>query len=209
MKQGIIKDFLNHLFPKVILDRNLKITYTFCLGGLALTAFIVLILSGVMLMLYYKPDPTKAYSSIVIIDSSVFGGSFIRTLHKRASDVFLGLIFLHTLRVVFTGAFRKPRHNNWIIGMILFCLAVCEAFCGYLLPMENKGIWAINTGLNILKKLFGNKFVYLIAPDGVLGEYTFLRFYTLHVIILPGFMLIFLFLHFYIIRKSKGILPYL
>ncbi len=210
MKQNIIKDFLNHLFPKVILEKNLKLSYTFCFGGLCLVSFFLLIITGILLMFYYRPDPEHAYNSLVIIDSSVFGGKFIRTLHKTSSDVFLALLFLHVLRVILTGSFRRPRHVNWLIGMCLFLFSICEAFSGYMLPMEQAGFWAINTSINIIELFpFGTLLKDLLVPDSLEGPYTLLRFYTLHIIVLPFLILIFVFLHFYLIRKSKGILPYL
>ncbi len=208
--ENILKEFINHLFPKVVIQDNLKITYTFCLGGLAFVCFLVLILTGIMLIFYYKPYPEEAYNSIVILNSSVFGGNFIRSIHKISSDAFIIFIFLHTLRVIFTGAFRKPRHLNWLIGVLLLYLTILESFLGYILPMEAKGFWAVHTGLNLIKILpFGNKLVSLLCPDNLTGSYTLLRFYALHIMVIPLILIFLVFLHFYLIRKQKGVLPYL
>ena len=115
----MIKEFLKHLFPRVVLKGNLRMTYTFCLGGLAFTSFLLLAASGLPMLFYYQPLPDKAFNSILFLESSVWGGLYLRSLHRLASHCFLVLIFLHTLRVILTGAYRKPREMNWLIGFIL------------------------------------------------------------------------------------------
>ena len=120
----MFKDFMEHVFPRVILQQNLRLTYTFCLGGLAFTAFMVLVVTGLLLLFYYQPCPEKAFESILFLEASVPGGKFVRGLHRLASHAFLVLIFLHTLRVILTGAYRKPRELNWVIGVLLLFLAI-------------------------------------------------------------------------------------
>ncbi|HEX5773635.1 MAG TPA: cytochrome b N-terminal domain-containing protein, partial [Geomobilimonas sp.] len=132
----MFKDFFKHLFPRVVLKKNLRITYTFCLGGMAFTSFMVLVATGVLLLFYYRPSPREAFDSILFLETSVFGGRYVRSLHRLASHAFLVLIFLHTLRVILTGAYAKPRERNWVIGFSLLCLAVFEAYTGYLLPLD-------------------------------------------------------------------------
>lgn len=206
----MFKDFLYHLFPRVVLKRNLRITYTFCLGGLSFTVFIVLVASGLLLLFHYQPSPERAFESILYIESSVPGGRYIRSLHRLASHTFFILIFLHTLRVVLTGAYRKPRQMNWIIGFIILCLAVFEGYTGYLLPMDQLALWATQTGMKLLDSLpFGGIVHSFLVPDEVGQHLSLMRFYALHVMVLPLALLLLSFLHFYQIRKDKGILPYL
>jgi menaquinol-cytochrome c reductase cytochrome b subunit len=203
-------EFVRHLFPRVVLRKNLRITYTFCLGGMALSAFIVLVVSGILLLFYYVPTTDGAFASILYFESNVFGGRYLRSLHRIASHALLILLFLHTLRVILTGAFRPPREMNWVIGLSLLCLAVFEAYTGYVLPMDQLGLWATQTGMELIAVLPGGTHIRaLLVPDGVGMPLSLLRFYALHIAVLPAAMVILIALHFYRIRRDKGVLPYL
>jgi menaquinol-cytochrome c reductase cytochrome b subunit len=209
-ENDLFNEFIRHLFPRMVRRQNLKITYTFCLGGLAFTAFIVLMATGLLLLFYYQPSSKEAFGSILFLESSVPAGLYIRSLHRLASHSFLVLIFLHTLRVILTGAFRKPRELNWIIGFFLLCLALFEAYTGYLLPMDQIAVWATHTGMELIKIVpFGKVIVQILAPDGVGQPISLLRFYILHIVIIPVTVLLLSFLHFYRIRQNKEVLPYL
>ena len=206
----MINDFIGHLFPRVVRAKNLKLSYTFCLGGLAFTSFLLLGLSGVLLLFYYRPEPDQAYASILFLESNVAGGLYIRSIHNLASDLFLILLFLHCLRVLLTGAYRSPLEFNWVIGFCLLLLSIFAAYTGGLLPMDQAAYWATQTGLELLTILpAGELFQALLAPDGPGGALTLLRFYVLHVVIVPLLMLGLSFLHFYMVRKNRGLLPYL
>ena len=209
-ENGLFNEFIRHLFPRVVLRQNLRITYTFCLGGLAFTAFMVLVASGLLLMVYYQPSSENAFESILFLESSVPGGYFIRSLHRLASHAFLLLIFLHTLRVILTGAYRKPRELNWVIGFILLCLAVFEAYTGYLLPLDQLAVWSTQIGMELVKAVpIGEILRFFLVPDGVGQPLSLLRFYVLHVVVIPVVVLLLCFLHFYRIRQNKEALPYL
>lgn len=206
----MVKDFLRHLFPRVVLRQNLRFSYTFCLGGLAFTAFLVLVLSGLLLLFYYAPTPAGAFDSILFLEGKVAGGRYLRRLHRLGSHALLVLIFLHTLRVILTGAYRRPRELNWIIGFLLLGLSLFEAYTGYLLPMDQLALWATQTGMELLATLPGGRLLRgFLVPDGIGAPLSLLRFYALHIVILPLTMLGLTFLHFYRVRKDKGILPYL
>lgn len=209
-ENSLFNEFIRHLFPRMVRRQNLKITYTFCLGGLAFTAFMVLIATGLLLLFYYQPSSAEAFGSILFLESSVPAGLYIRSLHRLASDAFLVLIFLHTLRVILTGAFRKPRELNWIIGFCLLCLALFEAYTGYLLPMDQLALWATQTGMELIKTIpLGEAVANILAPDGVGQPISLLRFYILHIVVIPVAVLLLSFLHFYRIRQDKEVLPYL
>ncbi len=206
----MFKEFLKHLFPRVVPKGNLRITYTFCLGGLAFTSFMLLAASGLLLLFYYQPSPEKAFPSILFLESSVWGGRYLRSLHRLASHFFLVLIFLHTLRVILTGAYRKPRELNWLIGFALLCLAIFSAYTGYLLPMDQLSLWATQTGMELVgSTFFGTIALGILVPDGVGQPMSLLRFYILHILLVPLSVLLLTSLHFYRIRKDKGVLPYL
>ena len=206
----MIRDFVRHLFPRVVLEKNLRLRYTFCLGGLAFTAFLLLVASGLLLLVYYQPTPERAFNSILFLESSVWGGRYMRSLHRLSSHALLILIVLHTLRVVLTGAWQRPRQLNWLIGCLLLFLAVFEAYAGYLLPLDQLAYWATQTGMELLAAApLGGLVRALLVPDGVGEPLSLLRFYALHVVLLPLTVTILSFLHFYRVRKNKGVLPYL
>jgi quinol-cytochrome oxidoreductase complex cytochrome b subunit len=206
----MFKDFARHMFPRVVLERNLRFSYTLCLGGLAFTALLLMLASGMLLMVYYQPTPERAYSSILFLETSVWGGKYLRSLHRMTSHFFLILIFLHTLRVILTGAYLRPRQLNWMIGFLLLCLALFEAYTGYLLPFDQLAYWATQTGMELLATApFGSWLRALLVPDGVGQPFSLLRFYVLHIVLLPLGLLGLSLLHFYRVRKNKGVLPYL
>lgn len=206
----MITEFLKHLFPRVVLERNLRISYTLCLGGLAFTAFLVMLASGMLLIVYYQPTPERAFNSILFLESSVWGGKYLRSLHRVTSHVLLLLVLLHTLRVILTGAYQRPRQLNWVIGCLLLILTVFEAYTGYLLPFDQLAFWATQTGMELLATLpFGALLRSLLVPDGVGEGLSLLRFYALHIVIIPLGVFLLSLLHFYRVRKNKGVLPYL
>lgn len=206
----MIKEFLKHLFPRVVLARNLKISYTFCLGGLAFTALLALAFSGLLLLFYYRPAAAEAHASILFLEEAVYGGSYLRSLHRLASHTFLVCMFLHILRVVLTGAFAPPRQRNWIVGVCLLGLGIFEAYTGYLLPMDQLALWATQTGMALVDAApFGGLIRAILVPDSVGGPLSLTRFYVLHIVVVPSITLCLCLLHFYLVRKQKGLLPYL
>lgn len=205
----MFKEFIKHLFPRVTLKKNLRFTYTLCLGGLSFTAFIMLVISGVLLAIYYIPEPNQAYDSIIFIEENVTGGKYIRNLHRFSSNAFLILIFLHILRVILTGAFLSRKYN-WIIGLFLLFLSIFTGYTGYLLPMDQLSYWATQTGAELIKILpFGDYIYNIIIPDIIGGKLSLIRFYALHIIILPFLISTLSFIHFFRVRRDKGVLPYL
>ena len=205
----MFKEFIKHLFPRVTLKKNLRFTYTLCLGGLSFTAFIMLVISGVLLAVYYIPEPSQAYDSIIFIEENVTGGKYIRNLHRFSSNAFLILMFLHILRVILTGAFLSRKYN-WVIGLFLLFLSIFTGYTGYLLPMDQLSYWATQTGAELIKILpFGDYIYNIIIPDTIGGRLSLIRFYALHIIILPFLISTLSFIHFFIVRRDKGVLPYL
>jgi menaquinol-cytochrome c reductase cytochrome b subunit len=206
----MLKELVKHLFPRLVREGDLRITYTFCLGGLAFTSFLVLTATGLLLLFYYSPAPQTAHASIQFLETGVWGGAYLRSLHRLASHALLVLVALHALRVVLTGAFLHPRKMNWIVGCSLLFLAVFGAYTGYLLPMDQLAYWATQTGMELVRALpLGDAIRSLLVPDEVGGPLSLLRFYALHVVIVPLAMVVLTMLHFFVIRRQKGLLPYL
>lgn len=206
----MIKELAKHLFPRVVLGDNLKLRYTLCLGGLAFTCLLVLAATGLLLLFYYSPSPSGAHGSIQFLERAVWGGRYLRSLHRIASHALLILLALHTLRVILTGAFQRPRKLNWVVGCLLLFLCVFEAYTGYLLPMDQLAFWATETGMELLRTLpLGSSIRALLVPDGVGGPLSLLRFFALHVAVIPLVVFSLSMLHFFVIRRQKGLLPYL
>jgi quinol-cytochrome oxidoreductase complex cytochrome b subunit len=206
----MLKELVKHLFPRLVRERDLRLSYTFCLGGLAFTSFLALIATGALLLFYYTPSPERAHASIQFLESRVWGGAYLRSLHRLSSHALLLLLALHTLRVVLTGAFLHPRRMNWIVGCSLLGLSVFAAYTGYLLPMDQLAYWATTTGMELLRALpLGGGLRAILVPDEIGGALTLLRFYALHVVVVPLAILVLAMLHFFVIRRQKGLLPYL
>ena len=206
----MVEALFTHIFPRAVRSGNLRLTYTYCLGGLAFTSFLVLGATGLLLLFYYQPAPDGAYASIVFLEDRVWAGAYVRSVHRLASHALLILIALHTLRVILTGAFMDPRRFNWLIGCALLVLAVGGAYTGYLLPMDQLAYWATETGMALVRSMPGGGAARaLLVPDSVGGSLSLLRFYALHVAILPLSIFAVSMLHFFVIRRQKGILPYL
>jgi quinol-cytochrome oxidoreductase complex cytochrome b subunit len=206
----MVKELVKHLFPRMVRAGDLRLSYTFCLGGLAFTSFLVLLATGVLLLFYYTPSPERAHDSIQFLESSVWGGAYLRSLHRLSSHALLLLLALHTLRVVLTGAFLHPRRMNWIVGCSLLFLSVFGAYTGYLLPMDQLAYWATTTGMELLAALPGGLLVRrLLVPDAIGGTLSLLRFYALHVVVVPFLIFGLAMLHFFVIRRQRGLLPYL
>ncbi len=206
----MLKDLTRHLFPRLVLKENLRISYTLCLGGLAFTCLLVLAGTGLLLLFYYSPSPLEAHSSIQFLERAVWGGRYLRSLHRLASHGLLILVGLHTVRVVLTGAFQRPARLNWLVGCFLLFLSVFGAYTGYLLPMDQLAYWSTQTGMELLRTLpLGDAARSLLVPDGVAGPLSLLRFFALHVAIVPLALLGLAMLHFFVIRRQKGLLPYL
>jgi quinol-cytochrome oxidoreductase complex cytochrome b subunit len=206
----MVRELVIHLFPRVVREKDLRMSYTLCLGGLAFTSFLLLLVSGLLLIFYYSPTPERAHSSIQFLESRVWGGAYLRSLHRFSSHALLVLVALHMLRVILTGAFLHPKKLNWVVGCLLLFLSVFCAYTGYLLPMDQLAYWATQTGMELLRALpLGDALRRLLVPDEVGGPLSLLRFYALHVVVVPLLMLVLTMLHFFVIRRQRGLLPYL
>jgi quinol-cytochrome oxidoreductase complex cytochrome b subunit len=206
----VIRDFLLHLFPRTVREEDLRITWTFCLGGLAFTCFLVLAASGGLLLLHYSPSPAGAYASILALESEVRGGAYLRSLHRLSSHALLLLLFLHSLRVAWRGAFAPPREMTWVTGALLLLASLLSAYTGYLLPMDQLAYWATRTGMELLRSIPpARPLLSLLVPDGVGEARSLLRFYVIHAFLLPVAIAFLSSLHFWRIRKQRGVVPWL
>jgi quinol-cytochrome oxidoreductase complex cytochrome b subunit len=196
-----------HLHPVRIRRESLKVTYTFCLGGLSFFLFLLLTVTGVLLMFYYRPATAVAYSDMKDLDTIVTFGLLLRNLHRYAAHGMVITVFLHMVRVFYTGAYKAPREFNWIVGVILLTLTFLLSFTGYLLPWDQLAIWAVTVGTNMAgaTPFIGDTVRFAIVGGFEIGDNTLIRWYVLHVIALPLLAALFMTVHFWRIRKDGGI----
>src|SRR5208337_4665869 len=108
--------------------------HTFYLGFITFFLFVILVVTGILLMIYYRPDPSLAYQDMKDLQFAVFMGPFLRAMHRWAAHAMVICVFLHLLRVFYTGSYKKPRQFNWVVGVLLFLTTLGLSFTGYLLP---------------------------------------------------------------------------
>jgi quinol-cytochrome oxidoreductase complex cytochrome b subunit len=195
-----------HLHPTRIHKTHVKITHTYCLGGLSFFLFLGLTVTGVLLMFYYVPSVERAYSDIAALETNVQYGSLIRNMHRWMAHGMVLTVLLHMMRVFYTGAYKPPREFNWVVGVILLILTLLLSFTGYLLPWDQLALWAITVGTNMVGSapVLGDSVVFVMRGGFEVGPNALIRFYTLHVIGLPLVAAIFMAVHFWRIRRDGG-----
>jgi quinol-cytochrome oxidoreductase complex cytochrome b subunit len=203
----IMNSVLYHLHPVKVKRHGVRLSYTLCLGGLSFFLFILLTITGIFLMFYYRPSAPDAYSDIASLSTSVAFGQLVRNIHRWGAHLMVITVFLHMTRVFYHGAYKPPREFNWVVGVVLLFLTVFLSFTGYLLPWDQIAFWAITIGSNMASfaPLFNTPSQLLLLGGIEVGQNTLLRFYVLHVILMPLVAAIFLAVHFWRIRKDGGI----
>jgi quinol-cytochrome oxidoreductase complex cytochrome b subunit len=177
------------------------------LGGLAFFMFLLLTVTGVLLMFYYIPSVDTAYQNMKELETTVTFGMFLRNMHRYAAHAMVLLVFLHMCRVFYTGAYKPPREFNWTIGVALLAITLLLSFTGYLLPWDQLALWAVTVGTNMAGStpFVGDWVRFLLIGGYEVGQNTLLRFYTLHVIVLPLVAAVLIAVHFWRVRKDGGI----
>ncbi|MEX2246536.1 MAG: cytochrome b N-terminal domain-containing protein [Dehalococcoidia bacterium] len=196
-----------HLHPTRIHKTHVKITHTYCLGGLSFFMFLGLTVTGVMLMFYYVPSVDRAYTDIASLETNVRFGMLIRNLHRWMAHGMVLTVLLHMMRVFYTGAYKPPREFNWVVGVILLILTLLLSFTGYLLPWDQLALWAITVGTTIAGSapVLGGESRFVLIGSFEVGPNALIRFYTLHVIAFPLLAAIFMSVHFWRIRRDGGL----
>ncbi len=194
--------FFNHLNPPRVSHDSLRIVTTFGLGIISFSLFIILTITGIMLMFYYIPSLEIAYNNVTDLDQIVPFGRLIRNMHRWAGHAMVVTVSLHLVRIYLTSAFFHQRRLNWQIGIALFALTFLLAFTGYLLPWDQLGYWAGVIGVNFFRQL---PLVGGLMNDGQIGQTTLIYFYTFHVVFLPLLATILIAIHFWRIRKDGGL----
>jgi quinol-cytochrome oxidoreductase complex cytochrome b subunit len=215
----ITQNFFFHIHSPKAHPFSLRPTYTFGLGIMLGFLFLILVVTGVLLMMYYTPSIERAYASVKDIVFIVKGGRYIRNVHRWAGYGMVIVGFLHLIRTFYTGSYFRRRTLNWIIGVVLLFIILLSNFSGYLLPWDQLAYWAVTIGSNIaasareLTDALGitqhfdpGGFVKSLLIGGeTVGQAALSRFFMLHVIFLPLMFLILTSWHFWRIRKDGGI----
>jgi len=196
-----------HLHPRVVPAESLRLSRTFGLGGAALVLFLLLAVTGTLLLVSYEPSPERAYGTVTaLIDEARFG-ALIRNAHHWSANGLVLVAFLHLLRVFYRGGHLPPRRGNWWVGAALLLLTVASAFTGYLLPWDQLAYWAvtISTGMLQYVPLAGDLLLRAARGGAEIGPATLARFFVLHVAVLPIATLLLLAFHFWLVRKNGGV----
>jgi len=174
----------------------------YCLGGTPAYLFVVQIATGILLAVYYQPAPQTAYQSIAYITNEVSFGWYIRSLHKWAATFMIAAVVLHQMRVFFTGAYRKPRELNWMVGMCLLLTTLLTGFTGYSLAFEQLSFWGATVAANINESIpvVGPLLKNMLLAGDVYNEQTLPRFFILHAAVLPVGMVGLIAVHIGLVR---------
>ncbi|MBO0810374.1 MAG: cytochrome b, partial [Actinobacteria bacterium] len=208
---------LNRFLRKIFPDH-----WSFLLGEIALYTFIILLLTGTFLTLFFQPSMTEvtyhgvytpldgvrmseAYSSTLSISFDVRGGLLMRQIHHWAALLFIGAIMVHMLRVFFTGAYRKPREFNWLIGIIIFSIAIFEGLFGYSLPDDLLSGTGLKITQGVLESfpIVGTYLSFFLFGGQFPGHDIIPRLYVIHVLIIPAVLLALIAAHVFLTFHLK------
>ena len=196
-----------HFRPRTVRERTLRFTLTWGLGGMAVVLVCMLFATGLMLKFVYQPVPDRAYESIIHLQNNVLFGQLIRNIHHWSAYTLLIIVFLHFLRVFFTGAFYPPRQFNWIIGLAMFLAVLTSNITGYLLPWDQLSFWAITICTGMLEYIpgIGEWLQGLVRGGSDIGPATLSIFFAMHTAVIPTCLLVLMPFHFWRVRKAGGL----
>lgn len=197
-------NFFLHVYPTHVHRRVLAFRSTFRLGFITFVLFVVLLVSGTFLMFFYVPDVPGAYFDMHEIQTQVAFGQFVRNVHRWAAHLMVVATFLHMVRVFYTGAYKPPRQFNWVVGVVLLLLTLSLSFTGYLLPWDQLAFWAVTVGTNVAAyaPVVGRGVQEMLLGGPEIAGATLLRFYVLHIYLLPGLLTVLLGVHIWRVRKD-------
>ena len=206
-KKFLLNNLILHFRPRTVPEQSVRFTHTWGLGGIGAVLVLLLFFTGLLLKFIYEPFPGRAFDSIIILQQDVWFGQFVRNIHHWSANILVIVVFLHMLRVFFTGAFHPPRQFNWIIGLILFFLILISNFTGYLLPWDQLAFWAITICISMFEYIpfVGMWLQKLIMGGEEIGPQSLRTFFTLHSAIIPACLIMLMTFHFWRVRKAGGV----
>jgi len=205
--------FVAHIQPVKVHKRTLLFSTTLGMGIITFYLFLILIVTGILVMFHYVPSVAigpdglpEAYQRMLNLRSNIFFGNFLRNMHRWAAHAMVATVWLHMIRVFVTGAYKKPREFNWLIGSILGLLTLFLSYTGYLLPWDQLSYWGVKVGTEIARIAPGGDIIrgFLLGDVEVGGE-ALLRFYVLHCAVLPAVATFLIMVHFFRVRKDGGL----
>jgi cytochrome b-561 len=210
---AIVSSFALHWFPAKVHKPSLDWTYSFWLGTISAALLLLLVVSGLPLLFLYVPSVERAYGSVKDIEWVVTFGSWIRSVHRLSAHLMVAAVFLHLVRVFLTGAYKngagrgQRREWNWVIGVVMLVLTLFLSFTGYLLPWDQLAFWAVTVGTNIAAAIpwVGPQIREVLIGGRNIDQPTLIRFYVLHVVVLPGLLGALFAWHMWRIRKDGGL----
>src|SRR5574340_1428500 len=175
--------------------KNFNFWYFF--GSLALMVLVIQIVTGIFLVMHYKPDASLAFASVEYIMRDVPWGWLIRYMHSTGASAFFIVVYLHMMRGLMYGSYRKPRELIWLFGMLIYLALIAEAFMGYLLPWGQMSFWGAQVIINLFTAVpvIGPDLALLIRGDFVVSDTTLNRFFALHVVAIPLILLLIVVVH--------------
>jgi len=205
--QKAITKFLLHLHPIKVNAQAIKYTRTFGLGGIAALLFVLLFITGLLLRFAYIPSEKGAYDSILYLQDEVLFGQLLRNMHYWCGMLLVIVSFLHVIRVFYSQSIYFERRKNWLYGLLLMFLVIASNFTGYLLPWDQLAYWAVTIMTNMLSyiPIIGESLANLVRGGADVNEGTLLRFYHFHTGLLPLIMVFIMSIHFWLVRKAKGV----
>ncbi len=210
---AIVSNFMLHWFPNKALRASLDWRYSLWLGTASAALLLLLVVSGLPLLFLHIPSVERAYGSVKDIEYVVTFGSWIRSVHRISAHLMVAVVFLHLVRVFVTGGYKNAtgrgqhREWNWVIGVVMFLVTLFLSFTGYLLPWDQLAFWAVTVGTNIASAvpMVGEKVRELMLGGRAIDQPTLIRFYVMHVILLPGALGVLFAYHMWRIRKDGGL----
>jgi quinol-cytochrome oxidoreductase complex cytochrome b subunit len=201
---GHWSNFLLHIYPVKVRRKEITFRYSWFLGIISLTLFGSLVVSGIYLMFFYVPSPTSAYGNIQSLQTEVAFGQFIRNVHRWSAHLMVIAVAAHMARVFYRGAYKPPREFNWVIGVFLLVLTLLMSFTGYLLPWDQLAYWAVTVGTAMagFVPVIGGTVEEILVGGPTVGSATLLRFYVLHVAVLPAIIIGLIAIHLWRWRKD-------
>ncbi len=199
--------FLFHIRPRYYEAGSTILTHTFRLGFFTSFFFFVEAITGLILMVYYTPSPEKAYQSILNLVSNVPFGQMLRDIHRLGAEAMVIFTALHMLRTFLTGSYKKERSFTWLTGVALLGITMFLSFSGYLLPWDQLAYWAVTVGTSMAEAapIFGNEVNLLLRGSPDIAANGLLRFYLLHVVLLPFLAVLVISIHYYKVSREHGI----
>jgi quinol-cytochrome oxidoreductase complex cytochrome b subunit len=197
-------NFFLHVYPVKVPARVLRFRYSWRLGYILTVLFAILNLTGMYLMFFYTPSVAAAYGDMQQLRTGVGFGQLVRNVHRWSAHLMVIAVLLHLARVFFAGAYKRPRQFNWVLGVGLLVLTLAFSFTGYLLPWDQLSYWAVTVGTNLVNyvPVLGGILRDLLLGGAQIGQATLLRFYALHVFVLPAALTVLLALHIWRVRKD-------